>query len=155
MTRRYRFEQTQIVPRPRAEVFAFFSEAANLERLTPSFLGFEILTPGIIEMKPGTIIDYKLRLYGMSVKWKTRIEVFEPESRFVDLQLKGPYRYWHHLHEFEEVEQGTRMRDLVHYELPFGPLGVLARSLFVQQSLTKIFGFRRQVIDEIFGSINP
>jgi len=155
MTRRYRFEQMQIIPRPRTEVFAFFCEAKNLERLTPGFLGFEILTPGTIEMKPGTIIDYSLRLYGISMKWKTRIEVFEPESHFVDLQLKGPYRYWHHLHEFEEVEQGTRVRDVVHYELPFGPLGVLARSLFVQHSLKKIFGFRRQVIGEIFGSVNP
>ncbi|HKI83938.1 MAG TPA: SRPBCC family protein [Candidatus Krumholzibacteria bacterium] len=155
MARRYRFEQTQIIPRPRAEVFAFFSEAQNLERLTPSFLGFEILTPGTIEMKPRTIIDYKLRLYGFSVKWKTRIEVFEPESHFVDTQLKGPYRYWHHLHEFEEVEEGTRMRDLVHYELPFGALGVLAHTFFVQHSLRRIFGFRRQVVDEIFGSTAP
>ncbi len=155
MARRYRFEQTQIIPRPRAEVFAFFSEAQNLERLTPSFLGFEILTPGTIEMKPGTIIDYKLRLYGFSVKWKTRIEVFEPERHFVDTQLKGPYRYWHHLHEFEEVEEGTQMRDLVHYELPFGPLGIIARTLFVQHSLRRIFGFRRQVVDEIFGSTAP
>jgi len=152
MARRYRFEQTQIVPRPRAEVFSFFSEAQNLERLTPSFLGFEILTPGTIEMKPGTIIDYKLRLYGFSVKWKTRIEVFEPESHFVDTQLKGPYRYWHHLHEFEEVTEGTRMRDLVHYELPLGPLGAIAHSLFVTNSLQRIFGYRRRAIAEIFGS---
>ena len=78
----------------------------------------------------GAIIDYSLRLYGVSLKWRTRIEVFEPERRFVDTQLKGPYRTWHHLHEFEEVEQGTRMRDVVDYELPFGPLGTVARALF-------------------------
>lgn len=152
MGRRFRLEQIQIVPKPRSEVFAFFADARNLERLTPDFLGFQITTPGPLEMKAGAIIDYSLRLYGVSLKWKTRIEVFEPELRFVDTQLKGPYRYWHHLHEFEEVELGTRMRDVVDYELPFGPLGTVARALFVRRSLERIFGYRRQAVTEIFGA---
>jgi hypothetical protein len=152
MAHRWQFEQTQIIPRPRTEVFAFFADARNLERLTPGFLGFKILTPGPIEMKPGTIIDYSLRLYGISMKWRTRIEQFEPERRFVDIQLKGPYRYWHHAHEFEGVEQGTRMRDLVDYELPFGPLGTVARSLFVLRSLECIFSYRRKAVSEYFGA---
>jgi len=121
MGRRFKLEQIQIIPKPRSEVFAFFADARNLERLTPDFLGFQILIPGPIEMKAGAIIDYSLRLYGVSLNWRTRIEAFEPESRFVDTQLKGLYRHWYHLHEFEEVEQGTRMRDVVDYELPFGP----------------------------------
>ena len=102
-------------------------------------------------MKAGAIIDYSLSLYGVSLKWKTRIEAFEPELRFVDTQLKGPYRYWHHLHEFEEVDQGTRMRDVVDYELPFGPLGTVARALFVRRSLERIFSYRRRAVTEILG----
>ena len=151
MGRRFKLEQIQIIPRPRSEVFAFFADARNLERLTPDFLGFQIITPGPIEMKPGAIIDYSLRLYGVSLKWKTRIDAFEPESRFVDNQLKGPYRYWHHLHEFEEIEQGTRMRDVVNYELPFGPLGTVVRALFVRRSLERVFGYRHRAVTEIFG----
>jgi len=151
MVRRFKLEQIQIIPKPRSEVFAFFADARNLERLTPDFLGFQILIPGPIEMKTGAIIDYSLRLYGVSLNWRTRIEAFEPESRFVDTQLKGPYRHWYHLHEFEEVEQGTRMRDVVDYELPFGPLGTVARALFVRRSLERIFGYRRRAVTEIFG----
>ena len=151
MNRRFQLEQIQTIPKPRPEVFAFFADASNLERLTPDFLGFRILTPEPIEMKAGVIIDYSLRLYGVSLKWKTRIETFEPEVRFVDTQLKGPYRYWQHLHEFEEVEEGTRMRDVVNYELPLGPLGTMARVLFVRRSLERIFGYRRRAVSEIFG----
>jgi len=151
MGRRFKLEQIQIIPKPRSEVFAFFADARNLERLTPDFLGFQILTPGPIEMKTDAIIDYSLRLYGVSLNWRTRIEAFEPESRFVDTQLKGPYRHWYHLHEFEEVEQGTRMRDVVDYELPFGPLGTVARALLVRRSLERIFGYRRRAVTEIFG----
>ena len=153
MVRRWQLEQIQLIPKPRSEVFAFFADARNLERLTPDYLGFNILTPVPIEMKSGTLIDYSLRLFSVSLRWRTRIEVFEPESRFVDTQIKGPYRYWHHLHEFEEVEQGTRMRDLVNYELPFGPLGTAVRALFVRRSLERIFGYRCQAVTEIFGSV--
>jgi ligand-binding SRPBCC domain-containing protein len=152
MGRRFKLEQIQLMAKPRSGVFAFFADAHNLERLTPDFLGFRILTPGPIEMKAGAIIDYSLRLYGVSLKWRTRIEAFEPDIRFVDTQIKGPYRYWHHLHEFEEVEQGTRMRDVVNYELPFGPLGAVARALFVRRSLKRIFAYRRQAVTEIFGA---
>jgi ligand-binding SRPBCC domain-containing protein len=152
MARRWQLVQTQIIPKPRSEVFSIFADAHNLERITPGFLAFKILTPGPIEIETGTIIDYSLRLYGVSLKWKTRIEVFEPETRFVDIQLEGPYRYWHHLHEFEEVEQGTRMRDVVDYKLPFGFLGTVARSLFVRWSLDRIFRYRQHAVSEIFGS---
>ena len=148
-SRRWKLEQVQVIPRSRSKVFEFFADAHNLEIITPDFLAFRILTPRPIEMHEGTLIDYRLTLYGIPVRWRTRIEVWEPDDRFVDMQLRGPYRYWHHLHEFEEVEQGTRMRDVVDYELPFGPLGSLAQALFVRRSLERIFGYRRQAVTEV------
>lgn len=152
MSRRWTLEQTQVVPRPRSEVFAFFADAHNLQRLTPAFLGFEILTPSPIEMREGTLIDYKLRLFHLPLRWRTRIERFEPERRFVDVQLAGPYRSWRHLHEFEDHPAGCLMRDRVQYELPLGPFGTLARALFVRRSLARIFAYRRQAIAELFPS---
>lgn len=151
MSRRWKLEQIQFIPKPRSEVFGFFADAFNLERITPGFLRFKVVTPGPIQMKPGAIIDYSLRLYGLPLGWKTRIELYEPETRFIDVQLKGPYKYWHHLHQFEEVKGGTRMLDLVHYEVPLGPLGTLARGLLVRRSLERIFSFRRQAIEQIMG----
>ncbi len=142
--------RTQHIPAPRDEVFAFFADAHNLERITPDFLNFRILTPAPIRMHEGTIIDYRLRLFGLPVNWKTRIDRFEPDVRFIDIQLAGPYRRWHHLHEFEAIAGGTRMRDVVNYEIPFGPLGRLAERLLVGQTLDKIFSFRYQAIEEIF-----
>jgi ligand-binding SRPBCC domain-containing protein len=152
MAHRWQLEQVQVVPKPRAEVFAFFADPHNLQRLTPGFLGFRILTPPPIEMREGAIIDYSLRLHGLPVRWRTRIDCFEPEERFVDTQIKGPYRYWRHLHEFEEVPEGTLLRDRVDYELPLGPLGAVARQLFVRRSLERIFSYRREVIGELMGS---
>jgi len=148
----YLLERSLFIPRPREEVFTFFADARNLERITPAFLGFRILTPDPIEMKPGALIDYQLRLHGIPVTWRTRIAEFTPPSSFVDIQLSGPYRRWHHRHDFEDVSGGTRMRDRVEYELPFGPLGALVRYLFVRRSLDKIFDHRNATIAEIFRS---
>jgi hypothetical protein len=133
-------------------VFAFFSDAFNLERITPTFLHFHILTPPPIAMRAGTLIDYELRLYGVKFHWKTRIVAFDPPFSFEDEQEKGPYRRWHHRHDFEEVPGGTVMRDRVDYDLAFGPLGALARRLFVRQSVEKIFDHRNATIQEIFGA---
>jgi ligand-binding SRPBCC domain-containing protein len=132
------------------EVFAFFSRAENLERLTPPFLRFEITTKGPIEIRPGTLIDYKIRLHGVPIRWRTRIESFEPLVRFVDVQLRGPYRLWHHTHEFEARGDATLVRDRVRWALPFGPLGDLARRLFVARDLDRIFAYRRETIDRLF-----
>jgi len=148
----YVLEQEQFVPKPRQEVFAFFSDAYNLERLTPPFLNFKILTPAPIEMKPDAIIEYSLRLYGVPLHWRTRIETYTPEDSFTDTQERGPYTLWHHTHTFEEVEGGTLMRDVVRYRLPFGILGRIAHALFVKHSLRRIFGFRRTAVAEIFGA---
>jgi ligand-binding SRPBCC domain-containing protein len=133
-------------------VFEFFAEAANLERLTPPFLRFRILTPAPIIMGAGTSIDYQLRLYGIPIRWRTRIETFERGVSFTDVQLHGPYRQWIHRHEFLDVDgAATQMRDTVDYQLPLGPLGVLARRMFVRGSLERIFDYRHQVVSQLFG----
>lgn len=147
----YRLERTQVVPRPLAEVFPFFADAANLERITPASLRFEILTPLPIEMRPGALIDYRIRTNGIPRRWRTLIEVYEPGRRFVDVQLRGPYELWRHLHEFEEAPGGTRILDRVEYALPFGPLGRLVHALFVRRMLEGIFDHRRKVLEEMFG----
>jgi hypothetical protein len=147
----YLLERTQVVPRPLAEVFPFFADAANLERITPASLRFEILTPLPIEMEAGALIDYRIRIHGLPRRWRTRIEVYEPGRRFVDVQLRGPYKLWRHLHEFEEVPGGTRITDRVEYELPFGPLGRLVHALLVRRMLEGIFDHRRRVLEELFG----
>ena len=144
----YRIERSQLVPRPLVEVFRFFEDAGNLEAITPPYLRFKILTPRPISMSAGTRIDYELSLFGIRFRWRTRIEAFEPNVRFVDVQERGPYRDWRHLHEFEEVPGGTRMRDVVEYELPFGPLGSAVHALFVRRSVERIFEHRRRCIAE-------
>lgn len=101
-------------------------------------------------MAPGTLIDYRLRLFGIPFRWRTRIVEFEPPRRFVDVQLHGPYALWEHTHEFVPAADGTRMRDRVRYALPFGPLGRLAHALVVARTLERIFDFRRARIEEIF-----
>ncbi len=143
-------EREQFVPRPVEEVFAFFSDAANLQRLTPSRLSFKILSPLPIAMQSGAQIDYQLALFGIPFRWRTLIESFEATRRFTDVQLRGPYRTWRHRHEFDAVPGGTRMRDHVEYEIPFGPLGEIARALFVTRQVEQIFDFRRATVQEIF-----
>lgn len=150
----YRLERTQVVPRPIAEVFPFFADARNLGELTPPFLGFTILTPQPIEMRAGTLIDYQIRLRGIPMKWRTRIEQFVPGERFIDVQLKGPYKTWHHLHTFRAVPGGTELGDLVHYELPLGPLGRLAHAALVRRQLATIFDYRARVMRERFGELS-
>jgi len=145
----YQLEQEHFISRPRAEVFHFFADPFNLERITPPFLKFKIITPAPIYVRPETLIDYSLSLYGIGFRWRTRIESHTPDLAFIDTQERGPYKLWHHTHTFEDVEGGTLMRDLVRYRLPFGPLGQLAHAIFVRRALDKIFLFRRNAIDRI------
>ena len=144
----------QIIRRPRAEVFAFFADASNLERLTPPFLRFRIVTPSPLTLREGTLIDYRLSLFGVPFSWRTRIELVVPDVRFVDLQLRGPYKLWRHLHEFEDVEGGaaTRMTDHVEYAAPLGILGEAARALFVRRTVDRIFDYRAETIDSLLMS---
>ena len=145
-------ERTQIVRRPLAETFRFFSDARNLQRLTPAFLQFKFLEPPPEVMHPGTAIDYQIRLYGVPVHWRTRIEVVEPPKKFVDVQEKGPFALWRHSHSFRDIGRGaTEVKDRVDYAMPLGPLGEIAHHLFVARSLRQIFEFRQRRLDEIMG----
>ncbi len=145
----HQIERTQFIKRPIQEVFGFFSRPENLEAITPPFLNFNIVTPSPIAMEEGALIDYRLQLYGLPVRWQARIERYEPEVRFVDNQIRGPYRRWYHLHEFRGTNTGTEMRDVVDYELPLGPLGSVAHGLFVRNTLERIFDYRFAKIDEL------
>ena len=147
----HRLEREQLVPRPVPEVFAFFSQAHNLERITPPWLRFEVLTPGSIAMAAGTLIEYRLRLHGVSLRWISRIEEWETDRGFVDRQVRGPYRLWHHRHEFVPHADGTVVRDRVRYALPLGRLGDLAHTAFVRRDLERIFDFRRAAVDRLLG----
>lgn len=128
-------------------VFAFFADARNLEELTPPWLNFEIITPDPIDMAAGTRIDYRLRVHGIPVRWQSEITVWEPMRRFVDEQRRGPYQQWIHLHEFEEVDGGTRVRDHVRYAVPGG---ALVHRLFVAPDLEKIWDYRARKLNQLF-----
>lgn len=143
-------ERKQFIKRPLKEVFAFFATPENLARLTPRSLDFQVLTPSPIEMKAGTLFDYQIRLAGLPVRWTTLIDAYDPPRRFVDVQLKGPYSYWHHTHTFEEKDGGTEVTDRVVYLMPFGLLGNLLNSIWVRRDLEHIFKYRKKVIGEIF-----
>jgi ligand-binding SRPBCC domain-containing protein len=140
-------EREQLVGRAVGEVFEFFSQARNLERITPPWLRFEVLTPEPIAMAPGTLIDYRLRLRGVPLRWISRIEEWEHERGFVDRQLRGPYRLWHHRHEFVPCgDGGTVVRDRVRYALPLGRLGEAAHAALVRRDLERIFDYRRAAV---------
>ena len=145
----HRLESEQVVAAEPDEVFDFFSRARNLETLTPPWLRFEVLTPEPIEMAQGTRIEYRLRLHGVPLRWVSRIEEWQPGRGFVDRQVRGPYRLWHHRHEFAAHERGTLVRDTVHYSLPLGPVGALAQAAFVGRDLAAVFEYRRQQIDNL------
>lgn len=151
MTREpYELVRSIWVPAERDAVFDFFADAANLQRLTPDTLSFEILTPPPIAMAEGTLIDYRLRIHGLPVRWRTRIAEWDPPHRFVDEQLKGPYRMWVHEHTFEPVDDGTLVGDRVRYRVPGGPLAPLIHRLFVRPDVERIFEFRAQRMRELF-----
>jgi hypothetical protein len=138
----------QHVPRPLSEVFPFFAQAENLQCLTPPFLDFRILTPLPIAMQQGARIDYRIRLRGLPMRWRTRISAWQPPHRFADEQISGPYRVWWHEHLFAEHEGGTLITDRVVYK---APLALIAHPLMVRRELARIFDYRRHAIGERFG----
>jgi ligand-binding SRPBCC domain-containing protein len=140
----------QRLPGSPEDVFPFFADAGNLEAITPAWLSFRIFTPRPIDMRVGALIEYRLTLHRLPVSWLTRIEEWVPGERFVDMQLTGPYKLWHHTHEFRpDGAGGTVMRDTVRWALPFGPAGEVARRAFVQRDLDAIFDFRRERVAQL------
>jgi ligand-binding SRPBCC domain-containing protein len=148
----YVLEREQFLPIPIEEAWAFFSTPRNLAVITPPDMGFRIREPfQDVETYAGQRITYTVRpLLGIPLTWVTLIEEVSAPQLFVDTQLKGPYKRWWHLHTFEAVPGGVRMRDRVEYELPMGPLGKLAHAIFVRRRLEHIFDFRRAKLEELF-----
>ncbi len=150
------FTTQQDVARPRADVFGFFSDPANLERLTPPWLGFRILTPAPLPRGEGAVFDYQLKVRGLTLGWRTLIETWDEGHRFTDRQLRGPYALWHHTHLFLDLPGGgTRIVDRVRYRIGWGPIGRLATALWVQPDIERIFRFRREVIERDLGGGCP
>jgi ligand-binding SRPBCC domain-containing protein len=145
----------QELAHPLEQVFEFFAAAHNLERITPPWLRFEVRTPEPVRMEPGALIDYRLHYRGVPLGWTSQIEVWEPGRQFVDRQLRGPYRLWHHRHTFVEAGAGTVIEDEVHYAAPFGVLGELAQPLFVERDLERIFDYRHAAVRRIFDAPLP
>ena len=146
--RAFTLETSLWLPQPADRVFAFFADAANLETLTPPWLRFRILTPLPIAMAAGTRLDYRLRYRGLPLRWRTEILAWEPPHRFVDSQIKGPYRRWVHEHTFVEQDGGTLAADNVEYAL-LG--GALTNALLIGRDVERIFAYRRQRLHEVFG----
>ena len=138
---------SQLLPRPRADVFPFFAAAENLEHITPPWLHFRILTPTPVPMRRGALIDYRIRLHGLPLSWRTEIAEWEPPLRFVDTQLRGPYRLWVHTHTFTDVPGGTLCEDEVRYAVPGGRL---VDALFVRAQVERIFAHRRATLASLF-----
>jgi ligand-binding SRPBCC domain-containing protein len=147
----HRLEREQLLDAPLADVFAFFTDIHNLERITPPWMGFRISTPGRVELAEGAVIDYTIRLAGVPLRWRTRIVDWQPGRRFVDVQERGPYALWEHTHSFEARGGGVLMRDVVRYALPFGALGSLAHPM-VRRSLGRIFDYRVAVLARTFAA---
>jgi ligand-binding SRPBCC domain-containing protein len=141
------FKSQRTLEQPLTEVFEFFSNAHNLALITPSSLNLEILTPAPIEMFAGTLIDYRLKLHGIPIRWQTEITEWDPPHSFEDEQRRGPYRLWRHTHTFDETAEGVVVNDLVEYAV-WG--GGFIEKFFVRPDLEKIFAYRFKQLDEIF-----
>ena len=141
------FISVQDLPAPRGDVFPFFADPANLEALTPPWLRFEVLTPKPLPRGEGALFDYRIKVRGLSIRWRTLIETFIPGEKFVDRQIAGPYALWHHTHRFEDLpDGGTRMTDQVRYRVGFGFLGWIITALWVRRDIQRIFDYRTQVL---------
>jgi len=143
---------SQWLARSPKELFEFFGDAHKLESITPAILYFHVINPAPIDIKPGTLIHYKLKVRGIPLRWTTRIDTWDPPNSFSDLQLKGPYALWHHTHTFTPEAGGTRCDDHVEYRPPGGPLAPLINKLAVERDVKSIFEYRAKVLAEKFGS---
>lgn len=147
--RNHVLECGQIIPRPIDEVFEFFGDAFRLEQITPPSLKFRVITPRPIDIGEGTEIDYRLKLRGIPIRWRSLISDWRPPNCFVDQQLRGPYLLWKHRHTFTSIEGGTLCEDRVDYRVP---LGRLVNRMFVQSELKHIFSYRQQQLERLLGS---
>jgi ligand-binding SRPBCC domain-containing protein len=147
----YQLKRTQFVNTDLETCWKFFSAPSNLQKITPEYMGFEVLTEVPHEMYEGLMISYTVRpLFGIPMNWVTEITHVKDRTFFVDEQRKGPYKIWHHEHHFKAVEGGVEMTDIVSYEVPFGIFGKLAHPLIVRKKLEEIFEYRFKVVDELF-----
>jgi ligand-binding SRPBCC domain-containing protein len=135
------------LPQSRDKVFEFFSNPANLDRLTPTWLNFEILTPATKPIIQGALLDYRLRIRGILIRWQSEITVWEPPRRFIDRQTKGPYSLWVHEHTFEERDNGTLVGDKVEYAVPGGNL---VQRFLVAPDMERIFDYRHKILQQLF-----
>lgn len=143
----HEFQSEIWLPRPVDEVFAFFADPTNLDAITPAWLNFQMVTPGPIKMRVGTLLDYRLRIRGFPVRWRSRITGWEPPHGFVDEQVRGPYRLWIHEHNFELRDAGTLVRDYVRYAIPFD---LLLHKFVVRPDLDRIFSYRAESLGHRF-----
>jgi ligand-binding SRPBCC domain-containing protein len=145
----YVLERRQRLKLPVELAFKFYAQARNVAVITPPWMGFDVITPGPIEMRPGALIDYRMKLHGVPLRWRTRIDVWEPPVRFVDVQVRGPYALWEHTHTFErDGEHAVLIGDRVRYSIPLGPLGRIAHATFVKRDLKRIFDYRERAVVE-------
>ena len=144
------FQEETWVQRPLNETFSFFNTPKNLSKLMPSFMKFTLITPEPIVMKEGAIFDYKIKLFGMPMRWQSYISYYNPPYQFVDIQLKGPHDYWHHEHSFSEQNGGTMITDRVSYRMPLGSLGSLADKIIVSKINQRLFKHRDAFIKDHF-----
>ena len=150
----YTLKSVQRFPISLSQAWAFFSDPKNLQTITPSYMGFKILSGSDRKMFPGQIIQYQVTpLFGLKMKWVTEITQVMPNQYFVDEQRFGPYALWHHKHFFREIPGGIEMEDIVDYALPFGLIGKMAHAVLVQSKLQEIFEFRREKLLALFGTL--
>lgn len=149
--RTHTLKRVQRFHHPVREVFAFFETPENLAVITPPWLDFTILTPGPISMRQGAVIDYTIRWLTIPVRWTSLISVYMPPVRFVDEQIRGPYRLWRHTHSFAESDGWTTMTDEVEYRVPYGIAGTIAHALVLRHQLEEIFHYRAETIGRVFG----
>ncbi len=147
----YQLKRKQFVKTDIETCWSFFSSPANLSKITPSYMGFDVLTEVPEKMYEGLMIEYKVRpLLGIPMKWITEITHVKDLNYFVDEQRKGPYKIWHHEHNFKVVDGGVEMIDIVSYELPMGILGKMVHPIIVKKKLEEIFEYRFKVVEEYF-----
>ncbi|MFW0717141.1 SRPBCC family protein [Pedobacter sp. N23S346] len=152
----YRIEFTQEIPVDLDTAWDFFSSPLNLAEITPKDMTFDVTTPDMANTKmyPGLIITYKVSpLLGIKLNWMTEITHVKDKEYFIDEQRFGPFSFWHHQHHFQKTEKGVLMKDLLHYGIGWGPIGLAANSLIVENKIKGIFDFRYKKVEEIFGKV--